>query len=105
MIRGSSGWVLAPAYDLLNVAIVLPDDTEETALSLDGKKKMHTRENFVTLAQNLGLTERQIDGAFKRLIANKPKALEWIEKSFLSDDKKSEYLRILESRYMQLNLV
>lgn len=105
MIRGSSGWVLAPAYDLLSVAIVLPEDTEETALTLDGKKRNLTRKNFVSLAQNLDLTDRQTDGVFKRLVANKPKAFEWIEKSFLPDDMKSEYIRTLESRYMQLNLV
>ena len=28
-------WTLAPAYDLLNVAIVNPDDAEELALTLD----------------------------------------------------------------------
>jgi serine/threonine-protein kinase HipA len=105
MIRGSSGWVLAPAYDLLNVAVILPEDTEETALTLDGKKKKLSRTNFVRLAQNLDLTDRQIDGAFKRLTANKPKAFEWIEKSFLSDHLKSEYIKVLESRYMQLNTV
>ena len=37
MIESPSGWVLAPAYDLLNVAIVLPKDSEELALTLDGK--------------------------------------------------------------------
>lgn len=105
MIRGSSGWVLAPAYDLLNVAIVLPEDTEETALTLDGKKKKLTRKNFVSLAQNLELTDRQTDGVFKRLVSNKPKAFEWIEKSFLSDDMKTEYIKVMESRYVQLNLV
>ena len=33
------GWGLAPAYDLLNVAIILPEDTEELALTLAGKKR------------------------------------------------------------------
>jgi serine/threonine-protein kinase HipA len=105
MIRGSSGWVLAPAYDLLNVAILLPEDKEETALTLEGKKKKLSAGNFVRLAQNLDLTDRQTDGVFNRVIRNKPKALEWIEKSFLSDDMKSKYLEVLESRYMQLNMV
>lgn len=39
MIESPSGWILAPAYDLLNVAIVNPDDTEELALTIEGKKK------------------------------------------------------------------
>lgn len=39
MIHFGETWTLAPAYDLLNVAIVNPDDTEELALTLDGKRK------------------------------------------------------------------
>ena len=31
----------SPAYDLLNVAIVLPEDTEEFALTIGGKRKNH----------------------------------------------------------------
>ena len=32
------GWVLSPAYDLLNVKIILPKDQDDTALLLGGKK-------------------------------------------------------------------
>lgn len=39
MVENPSGWGLAPAYDLLNVAIVFPEDKEEIALTLMGKKK------------------------------------------------------------------
>src|SRR5690606_33233997 len=38
MIEDSSGWILAPAYDLLNLNILNPEDTEELALTLCGKK-------------------------------------------------------------------
>lgn len=105
MIRSNSGWILAPAYDLLNVAVILPEDKEETALTLEGKKKKLSRGNFISLAQNLNFTDKQTEGVFKRLIENKPKAIKWIEKSFLSDSLKTEYVKVLESRYMQLNLI
>lgn len=39
LIKAAYGWTLAPAYDLLNVSIVNPDDQEELALTLAGKKK------------------------------------------------------------------
>ena len=105
MIKGPSGWVLAPAYDLLNVAIVLPDDKEEIALTLEGKKKKLSKENFIRLGKSLDLTDKQIEGAFKRMIKNKPNAIAWIERSFLSDDMKTAYIKTLESRYQQLNIV
>jgi serine/threonine-protein kinase HipA len=105
MIRSDSGWVLAPAYDLLNVSILLPADDEETALTLDGKKKKLTQRNFINLAKNLNLTDKQTEGVFKRMTENKPKAKEWIEKSFLSDGMKETYANVMESRYMQLELL
>ena len=102
MIESPSGWVLAPAYDLLNVAIVFPEDTEELALTLAGKKKKLKREHFEQLGKGLELTDKQIQGVFKRMIKYKPKAIEWIDKSFLSDDMKKAYINILETRYEHL---
>lgn len=102
MIESPSGWVLAPAYDLLNVAIVFPEDTEELALTLEGKKKKLKREHFERLGKGLELTDKQIQGVFKRMIKYKPKAIEWIDKSFLSDVMKKAYINILETRYEHL---
>ena len=39
MIISNGNWVLAPAYDLLNVAIILPEDQDELALTLDSKRR------------------------------------------------------------------
>lgn len=102
MIESLSGWVLAPAYDLLNVTIIFPDDTEELALTLEGKKRKLKKVHFEHLGQVLGLTEKQIQGVFKRMFKNKLKALKWIDHSFLSNDLKAAYKDILESRYKRL---
>ena len=104
MIESSFGWVLSPAYDLLNVAIVFPEDTEELALTLVGKKKKLKREHFEQLGQGLGLTPKQIKGAFNRMIKNKSSAIDWIDRSFLSNEMKTAYKEVLEGRYKQLGL-
>lgn len=104
MIESPSGWVLSPAYDLLNVAIVFPEDTEELALSLAGKKKNLKREHFEQLGQGLGLNPKQIKGAFNRIIKNKSGAIDWIDRSFLSNEMKTAYKKVLEGRYKQLGL-
>lgn len=104
MIESHSGWVLAPAYDLLNVTIVNPGDTEELALTLEGKKKKLKWEHFERLGKGLGLTEKQIQGVVERIVKNKTKAIEWINKSFLSDDMKQAYKEVLKSRYIQIGL-
>jgi serine/threonine-protein kinase HipA len=98
MIESTSGWVLAPAYDLLNVAIIIPEDTEELALILDGKKNKLNWINFEKLGLGLGLTDKQIQGVKKRMFRNKTKAVEWLNKSFLSDEVKESYRNLLENR-------
>ena len=102
MIKRTSKWLLAPAYDLLNVAIVNPDDTEELALSVEGKKKKLNNGHFVRFGAGMGLTSKQIAGVFKRFKENKPKALAWIDCSFLSEGMKKQYRGILETRYSKI---
>ncbi len=104
MIKGPSGWVLSPAYDLLNVAIILPEDTEELALTLVGKKKKLKREHFEQFGDELGLSPKQIQGSFNRMMKNKSKAHEWIDQSFLSKKMKTAYKNLLEEKYKQLEL-
>jgi len=102
MIEGISGWVLSPAYDLLNVAIIFPEDSEELALTLGGKKKKLKREHFEQLGKSLGLTAKQIKGTFNRMMKNKSKAVDWIDRSFLSEKMKIAYKDLLEEKYNQL---
>ena len=102
MIEDTSGWILSPAYDLLNVCIVLPEDTEELALTLAGKKRKLKKEHFEKLGQLLALTDKQIKGVFKRMFKNKSKAIQLINTSFLSDEMKTAYKTILESRYQRI---
>jgi len=104
MIENISGWGLSPAYDLLNVAILFPEDTEELALTLVGKKKKFKREHFEKFGEGLELTSKQIKGTFNRMIKNKSGAFDLIDRSFLSKDMKTAYKEVLEGRYRQLEL-
>lgn len=102
MINSDEQWVLSPAYDLLNVNIINPDDSEELALTLEGKKKKLKREHFERFGNGLDLTAKQIEGAFKRFSANKARAVEWINNSFLSAEYREKYITLLEERYARV---
>lgn len=99
MIETASGWVLAPAYDLLNVAIANPEDQEELALTLGGKKKKLRKEHFIKLALDLGLNAKQIDVVFKRFLKKKEDLVKMIHHSFLSETMKKNYIELLQKRY------
>ena len=91
-------FVLSPAYDLLNVAIVNPSDTEELALTLNGNKSRITRKDFVEAACRAGVPEKVIDGLiahFKQCIPTWEKK---IDESFLSDEMKKSYKELIAKR-------
>lgn len=99
MIKNATGWVLSPAYDLLNVTILIPDDNEELALTMNGKKRKLKKEDFVSLGLDLGMNNKQIEGVFKRMKKNKQKAYDLLNKSFLSDEMKQAFKKVLDERY------
>ena len=104
MINLNGKWQLAPAYDLLNVNLANPEDTEELALTLEGKNRKITREHFEKLGKSLELNEKQIKNVFNRFKQNKKIAKIWVEKSFLSKGSQLKYLGILEKNYQKIKL-
>ncbi len=98
MLKTSYGWALSPAYDLLNVAIVNPEDTEELALTIAGKRKKITKKTFVEFGVGLGLSKKQIESVFRRFKVFHEDAVKLINMSFLSEDMQSNYIELLECR-------
>lgn len=68
LLREDDGsWRLADAYDLLPVRLLMPDDTEDMALTLNGRKARIDGDDFRTFAKTIGLSERQAVHAFSRI--------------------------------------
>ena len=98
LIRNNEDWEFSPAYDLLNVHLHLPEDKEETALTLAGKKSRLTKKDFIQLGLKFNLSEKQISNSFKRLKKGEKKMLALIEKSFLTPKNQEEYKVMIISR-------
>lgn len=102
LYRPSNSYQLSPAYDLVNVAIANPKDTEELALTLSGRKSKLQLKDFMSSAATMGLEPN----VMLRLIDNMHKALpKWeslIQRSFLSDEVKDLYSQIITSRLNRL---
>ena len=102
LYRPLNGYQLSPAYDLINVAIANPEDKEELALSLSGKKSNLKLNDFLRSATTMGLEANVV----LRLIDNLRKAIpKWtslIHGSFLSEDMKDRYGQIIMSRINRL---
>lgn len=93
------GFILTPAYDLLSTVLVLPEDNEELALTLNGKKNKIKKIDFEKSMFNSGLSEKQIENIFTKFEKLLPDFISFIEKSFLIDDFKNRYKEILNQMY------
>ena len=49
---------LSPAYDLLSTKILMPEDKEELALTLNGKKNNLRKKDFELFAEKLGINDK-----------------------------------------------
>lgn len=104
MIKTSYGWALSPAYDLLNVVILNPDDAEEMALSIGGKKRKLKKDHFIEFALNLGLNKKQITGVLNRFSTSIDEIQNLIKSSFLSEEMQELYLEIFISRIKEISM-
>lgn len=96
---------LAPAYDMLSTRMLIAekDDSEELALTLNGKKSRFNRADFVKFAETTVLNEKQVQNVFKRFQDGLKGALFFIGDSFLPENKKEEYKQLIISRAERLN--
>jgi serine/threonine-protein kinase HipA len=96
------GMVLSPAYDLVNTALVHPADEEEMALTLNGRKKKLTKQDFVAAMNTLKLEEKQQEMIFNKMAKAWPQWQELIDRSFMSVEFKEQYKSLLKERMNRL---
>lgn len=95
------GWKLAPSHDLLSTRLVIPsgNDPEELALTLEGKKKNFSVDSFEKFGEQIGLNRKQVINSFEHLLSVRKNLEEVISSSFLGEEMKHEYHRLLDRRY------
>ena len=95
-------WVLTPAYDLLNVSMVNPKDTEELALTLNAKKKRIKKSDFVRAMETSGISPKVFDNILAKYRKLLPKFNEIIDLSFLDKEDKEIYKQSIASRLARI---
>ena len=97
---------LSAAYDMLATRLLIPekDDPEELALTLNGKKRKFTRNDFHRFAAHLGLNERQIKNVFNRFTKAIPEMGSVIDRGFLPQQITDEFKQLIKERAARLEL-
>ncbi|NTV07255.1 MAG: HipA domain-containing protein [Chlorobium limicola] len=95
---------LAPAYDLLSTALVMPSDDEDLALTLNGKKKRITFKDFKTALKTLSVDEVVQERLFAKFRKARPALEAVIDRSFLDKDRQDAYKELIMKKYHQIKL-
>ena len=86
------------AYDLLNVNLVNPADTEEMALTLNARKSKLRLVDFIQLGERLNIPAPALRNSLKKFSSRNMAVKELIEKSFLDKDAKQAFMEIWEKK-------
>ena len=105
LFKPTDNYMLTPAYDLLSTSIVMPEDDEELALTLNGKKKRIKREDFEKAMSDSGMDEKSIANLFKKFEKAYPKWIEMIAQSFLPEEQQGLYREQIERMSAKLGIV
>jgi serine/threonine-protein kinase HipA len=94
---------LSPSYDLLNTSIIFQTE-EESALTLNGKKSNLKKQDLIDYLgrDRLLLTKEDIERTLISFIEVFPKLEQLINISFLSQEKKDQYSKLINSRFQKL---
>lgn len=94
----STEYVLSPAYDLLPVNANLPSDTEQFALTMNGKKTNIRKKDFLIFADSCDITRQAAEKIIKKLVSMEGKFITACEDSLLPDTLKERLIKIISER-------
>ncbi|MBF0479028.1 MAG: hypothetical protein HQL26_06060 [Candidatus Omnitrophica bacterium] len=92
---------LAPVYDLVCSRLVIPDETEESALTIQGKKSKIKRKDMDLLADFLGIPEK---ARFTRFAGQKQIIRTRIAESLLPLEQTETFGKLIFQRFQKLEL-
>lgn len=95
-------YILSPTYDQVSTAIVMPEDTEELALPLNGWKKKLMRMDFIEGMLSSGLSEVVANRILDKFQKCRTKWNEIIDISFITEDQKNKLKDLINQRLKTL---
>ncbi len=102
--KDSEQYTLAPAYDMVAVKLLIPEDQEELALNLNGKKRKLKRFDFNEAMIKAHIPEKAIQNLWNRIEKGMQSWMGLIEVSFLSEENKKRLIALIQERSQQLEL-
>lgn len=100
--ENSGAYCLSAAYDLLPVNVILPEDNEQFALTINGKKRNIRKKDFLIFAQTIGLPEKAAEKIIRKIVTMQPQYLQMCEESYLPTEMKESFKQLICERMLIL---
>lgn len=91
-------YVLSPAYDMLPVNTVMPEDDEEFALTINGKKHNIRKNDFLAFADRCGMNRTAAKKMIEKVVSMKDKYIDLCRDSLIPDTMKDSLCELIERR-------
>ena len=85
---GSRIFQLSKAYDMLPVNVIMPEDKEQMALTINGKKRNIHKKEFRKLAESYEISPKAAENMLKKICRMENKLLDQVEGAYLSKEQK-----------------
>ena len=95
---GSNRYHLSEAYDMLPVNVIIPADSEEMALALNGKKRNIRRKDFLNLAETAGILRKSAEKMINKVVELEDVYVEYCRNSYLPSDMKERLEKLIQKR-------
>jgi len=95
---GNTQYVLSAAYDLLPVKVNMPEDKEDFALAMNGKKTNLSKKDFFLFAENIGISKDTAQKMINQLVAQKDMLQLMCMESYLPENMKKSFSELIEKR-------
>lgn len=101
--ENSQRYILSDAYDMLPVNTVNPADTEETALTLNAKKRNLHRSDFLIFSEVCGINRSVAERLIDRTRKFQEVFVQIVEESYLNAELKQNMKAIISNRINNLS--
>ena len=101
--ENSGEYILSPAYDLLPVNVIMPEDKEQFALTMNGTKANLRSGDFLKFADACGISRTAAEKMIARLLAKEQKLLTLCDDSLLPEEMKQVFRALITKRCQTLS--
>ena len=89
---------LSDAYDMLPVNVIMPEDQEQLALTINGKKRNLHKKEFRILAEACEISLNVAERMIRRVCGLKEKLFKQIDMAYLSEEQKEQVKILVQER-------